>query len=90
LPGPRQPLYILGRRMLEILPYVPIAVRLRTGVAMLTYCDQVAFGVTSDYGSTPEADALARAIENGVAELVNAAGLRRTPPRRKAVTGARR
>lgn len=88
VPGPRRPLYVLGRRMLEILPYVPIAVRLRTGVAILTYCGQVAFGVTSDYGSTPEAEALARAIEAGVAELVTAAGHqpaahRRTRPRTK-------
>ncbi len=90
VPGPRQPLYVLGRRMLEILPYVPIAVRLRTGVAILSYCGQVAFGVTSDYGSTPEAAALARAIEDGISELVKAAGLRRTPPRKEAVTGARR
>jgi len=80
VPGPRQQLYVLGRRMLEILPYVPIAVRLRTGVAILTYCDQVTFGVTSDYGSTPEADALARAIVAGVAELVDAAGVTPTAP----------
>jgi diacylglycerol O-acyltransferase len=57
----------------EILPYVPIAVRLRTGVSVLTYCDRVAFGVTTDYRSAPEADLLARAIEAGVAELLAAA-----------------
>lgn len=73
VPGPRQPLYVLGRRMLEILPYVPIAVRLRTGVAVLTYCGEVTFGVTSDYDSMPEAAALARGIERGIAELVSAA-----------------
>jgi diacylglycerol O-acyltransferase len=72
VPGPREPLYLLGRRIVEILPYVPIAVRLRTGVAVLTYCDQVAFGVTSDYASAPEADLLAHGIEAGVAELVAA------------------
>jgi WS/DGAT C-terminal domain len=78
VPGPRRPLYVLRRRMLEILPYVPIAVRLRTGVAVLTYCDKVGFGVTSDYGSTPEADALARGIEKGIADLLAAA--RPLPP----------
>jgi diacylglycerol O-acyltransferase len=73
VPGPRQPLYALGRRVLEILPYVPIAVRLRTGVAVLTYCDEMRVGVTCDYGSTPEAAALARGIERGIADLVAAA-----------------
>jgi diacylglycerol O-acyltransferase len=72
VPGPRQPLYLLGRPILEILPYVPIALRLRTGVAVLTYRDRLAIGVTSDYGSVPEAEPLARAIEHGIAELVAA------------------
>jgi WS/DGAT/MGAT family acyltransferase len=73
VPGPRRPLYVLGRRMLEMFPYVPIAVRLRIGVSILTYCDQAAIGVTADYDSAPEADALAHAIEGGIAELVEAA-----------------
>src|SRR5205814_5025925 len=70
VPGPREPLYLIGRRIVEILPYVPIAVRLRIGVSVLTYCDRVAFSVTADYGSAPEADPLAHEIEVGIAELV--------------------
>jgi diacylglycerol O-acyltransferase len=31
VPGPQQPLYGMGRRLLEIIPYVPIATTLRTG-----------------------------------------------------------
>jgi diacylglycerol O-acyltransferase len=85
VPGPRRPLYCLGRRMLEILPYVPIALRLRTGVAVLTYCDRIAIGVTSDFGSVQEAETLAAAIERGLADLVAAALPRRRPPRRRAV-----
>ncbi|MGE5156231.1 MAG: WS/DGAT/MGAT family O-acyltransferase [Betaproteobacteria bacterium] len=73
VPGPRRPLYFLGHRMLEILPYVPIAVRLRTGIAILTYCDQVTFGITADYDSAPEIDLLATAIDRCLAELVDAA-----------------
>lgn len=73
VPGPREPLYLRGRRIVEILPYVPIALRMRVGVSILTYCDRVAFGVTADYASAPEADLLACAIEAGIAELVAAA-----------------
>ncbi|MCA2229250.1 WS/DGAT/MGAT family O-acyltransferase [Nonomuraea aurantiaca] len=64
VPGPREPLYLLGRRALEILPYVPIALRLRTGVSIFTYGDQVTFGVTGDYDSAPEVKPFARAIEH--------------------------
>ena len=33
VPGPQQPLYGLGRRLVEIIPYVPIATTLRTGIS---------------------------------------------------------
>ena len=80
VPGPRRPLYLLGHRMQEILPYVPIAVRLRTGIAILTYCDQVVFGITADYDSAPEVGLLATAIDEALAELVDAARLRASAP----------
>lgn len=69
VPGPRKPLYLLGRRTLEILPYVPIATRLRTGVSIFTYCDQVTFGVTGDRDSAPEVGRLARHIEDELHQL---------------------
>ncbi len=73
VPGPQQPLYGLGRRLVEIIPYVPIATTLRTGISIFTYCGQVTFGITSDYTTTPDIAVLAAAIEEGVAELVKAA-----------------
>jgi diacylglycerol O-acyltransferase / wax synthase len=73
VPGPRQPLYGLGRRLVEIIPYVPIATTLRTGVAIFTYCGNVTFGITGDYLTTPDVEVLARGIEEGVAELLAAA-----------------
>ena len=63
------PLYGLGRKLLEIIPYVPIATTLRTGVSIFSYCDQLNFGITADYASTPDIDVLAHGIENGVLEL---------------------
>jgi WS/DGAT/MGAT family acyltransferase len=73
VPGPQLPLYALGRRLEEIIPYVPIATTLRIGVCIFTYCGQVTFGITGDYDTTPDLDVLARGIENGVAELLTAA-----------------
>jgi WS/DGAT/MGAT family acyltransferase len=73
VPGPQQPLYGLGHRLVEIVPYVPIATTLRTGISIFTYCGQVTFGITGDYATTPDIAVLAAAIEAGVAELVKAA-----------------
>jgi WS/DGAT/MGAT family acyltransferase len=80
VPGPRQPLYVLGRQILEILPYAPIALRMRTGVAALSYCDQLTFGISSDYDSAPEVELLGRAIADGINELVQAARAMATAP----------
>jgi WS/DGAT/MGAT family acyltransferase len=73
VPGPRQPLYALGRRLVEIIPYVPIATTVRIGISIFTYCGDVTFGITGDYDTTPDIEVLARGIENGVAELLAAA-----------------
>lgn len=78
VPGPREPLYGLGRKLLEIIPYVPIATTLRTGVSILSYCDNLAFGITGDYQSTPDIDVLAHGIERGIGDLLKAADCSRS------------
>ena len=73
VPGPRQPLYGLGRRLVEIIPYVPIATTLRTGIAIFSYCGTVTFGITGDFAANPDLDVLARGIEHDLSELLAAA-----------------
>ena len=57
VPGPRKPLYALGRRLREIVPYVPIGSTMRTGVSIFTYCDKVTFGVTGDRAAAADGPA---------------------------------
>jgi len=73
IPGPRHLLSMLGRDIIELYPYVPIALRLRTGVAVLTYRDRMTFGITADLDSAPETPFLADAIENDIAALATSA-----------------
>jgi diacylglycerol O-acyltransferase len=73
VPGPRQPLYALGRRVAEIIPYVPIASTVRTGVSIFSYCGQVTFGVTGDAAAAADVETLARGIDDGMADLLAAA-----------------
>jgi WS/DGAT/MGAT family acyltransferase len=74
VPGPQQPLYGMGRKLLEIIPYVPIATTVRTGVSIFTYCGNMTFGVTGDFAANPDLSVLARGIEDGIRELRDAAG----------------
>jgi diacylglycerol O-acyltransferase len=78
VPGPREPLYWMGRRLEEIIPYVPIANTVRTGVSIFSYDGNITFGLTADYDANPDLEVLARGIENGVSELLLAA--KRTAP----------
>jgi WS/DGAT/MGAT family acyltransferase len=73
VPGPQQPVYGMGRRLLEIVPYVPIASTLRTGVCIFTYCGNVTFGITGDFAANPDLDVLAHGIESAITDLVKAA-----------------
>ncbi|ORW43238.1 diacylglycerol O-acyltransferase [Mycobacterium paraense] len=87
VPGPRKRQTLLGRRVLEILPVPPIALQLRTGIAMLSYADSFVFGITADYDTAPDIEALAAGIENGVAQLVKAGrGRKKAAAQREAVS----
>jgi diacylglycerol O-acyltransferase / wax synthase len=84
VPGPRSQQRLLGRQVLEILPIPPIALHLRTGIAMISYADKFVFGITADYDAAPDIEALAAGIENGVAQLVKAGRARRSKQRAQA------
>ncbi len=73
VPGPRQPLCAMGRRLLEMIACVPIATTVRTGITIFTYCGNVTFGITGDYAANPDLQILADGIENAMAELLTAA-----------------
>ncbi len=76
VPGPRARQTLMGRRVLEMLPIPPIALRLRTGIAMVSYAEAFAFGIMADYDTAPDIDALAAGIEAGLRHLVAAARAR--------------
>ena len=72
VPGPQIPLYVLGRRMLQAFPFVPLGGQMRVTVAIFSYDGQVNFGVTGDYDAAPDVDVLCRGVEKGLAELLGA------------------
>jgi diacylglycerol O-acyltransferase len=73
VPGPQHPLFLAGRRMLEAIPYVPLANQVRIGIAIFSYDGSLKFGVTGDYDSAPDIEILCQGIERGLTELLNAA-----------------
>ncbi|HXW57869.1 MAG TPA: wax ester/triacylglycerol synthase family O-acyltransferase [Solirubrobacteraceae bacterium] len=83
VPGPQFQLFVAGRPMLESFPYVPIAGRVRIGLAIFSYNGAITFGATADYDSTPDVDVLCQGIERSMAELVDFAQGHDQPGRAK-------
>jgi diacylglycerol O-acyltransferase / wax synthase len=70
VPGPQQPVYTLGRRMLESFPFVPVVGSIRIVVAIFSYDGGLYFGVTGDYDGASDIDVLTAGIERGMQDLL--------------------
>jgi diacylglycerol O-acyltransferase / wax synthase len=82
IPGPQFPLFLMGRRMLRVFPMVPLAKRQALCVGIMSYDGQVNFGLIGDYDAMSDLDDLGRDLEAALADLVEAAGGRRSIFRR--------
>ncbi|WP_157777785.1 WS/DGAT domain-containing protein [Nocardia terpenica] len=70
IPGPRHRLTLGERDVLEMWPCIPIALRVRTTIAILSYADRLTFGITGDYDTTPDLDTIASGIATEIAVLL--------------------
>ncbi len=72
VPGPQQPLYCMGAKMLEAFPYVGAFAGSAVVVAVLSYNGALGFGLTSDRDAVPDLGVFAEGIEKSLAELERA------------------
>ena len=73
VPGPRVPLYLLGSRMLETYPLVPLMGQLGLGLALFSYADRLSWGFSADWDLVPDLHDLVAAVEESFEELAGAA-----------------
>ena len=83
VPGPRRPLYLLGHEMLSAYPYVPIGGEMGINCAVLSYNGTVYFGFTGDEQAAPDLQKFPACVDESVAELKAAFGLREPRASRK-------
>ncbi len=74
VPGPRVPLYVAGRRLCALYPYVPVAAGLRVSIGIFSYLRAMTFGINADFDAFPDVEVLADGICAGMQELVDLAG----------------
>lgn len=74
VPGPQQPLYVLGRKLRALYPMVPLAENTALGIAIMSYNGQLNFGLTADFDALEDVDTLADELYSAIEELAAAAG----------------
>ena len=72
IPGPPEPLWMLGCPLEEAYPIVPFADRHSLSIGLTTVCDQAFIGLYADRRALPEADRLAELIDAEFDELLAA------------------
>ena len=91
VPGPQVPLYAMGKRMIAYYPYVPVGYAVGCGCAIMSYDQNLYFGLTSDTQAMPDVEKLKEALERSFIELRDAAGVEEIKPKvMKARRGRRR
>jgi diacylglycerol O-acyltransferase len=81
VPGPQQPLYLLGHKMLCLYPYVPVGGEMALNCAILTYDGTAYFGFSGCAYAAPDLRRLETFLKLSFTELRESAGVR--PPQEK-------
>jgi diacylglycerol O-acyltransferase len=76
VPGPQFSLYLMGRRMIEPFPMVPLAKNQGLGIALMSYDGRMNFGLNGDYDVMWDIEDFAEDLGLSLAELAEAAGVK--------------
>jgi len=78
VPGPQVPLYLMGARLIEAFPIVPLTQNLTVVVGILSYDGTLHFGLWADRDAGGDLEVLAGGIEDAFAEMAKVATERGT------------
>jgi WS/DGAT/MGAT family acyltransferase len=62
VPGPQFPVYLLGARMQEIYPLVPLAGNQGLGIALFSYDGRLYWGLNADWDALPDIHAMVKGL----------------------------
>lgn len=83
VPGPPFPLYLLGARMLEAYPLVPLFLGQALGIALFSNAGKLFWGFNADWDALPDLHDLVGAVDASFAELQQGQATSRKPAARK-------
>jgi WS/DGAT/MGAT family acyltransferase len=82
IPGPREPVYLLGARLADAYPVVPLSEGHALSIGVFSLADRVCFGCYADPRALPEARSLPDALNAAALELQGVGAAR---PRERSV-----
>ena len=85
VPGPQSPLYLLGHKMRDWYPYVPVGGEMALNCAILSYDGKVFFGFSGDVHAAPDLWRMEKFLKESFGELRRALRLqqvRKTRPQK--------
>ncbi len=69
VPGPQFPLYISGRRLLQLYPVAFLPRNHALAIGIMSYDGELSFGLLGDYDALPDIDTIADGLRSAIAEL---------------------
>jgi WS/DGAT/MGAT family acyltransferase len=75
VPGPQEPLEADGRRLVDLIPMVPVGRNLALSVGIVSYHGRMSFGLTADFDVVPDVESFAEDLEAALGEMAKTAGL---------------
>ena len=73
VPGPPVPIYLMGARMAEIYPLVPLFKQQGLGIALFSYTGRLCWGFDADWDAVPDLHDFVKAVETEVERLLSRA-----------------
>jgi WS/DGAT/MGAT family acyltransferase len=75
IPGPQQPMYLAGARVVASYPSMPLGENAALSVACSSLGGTMAFGLTGDWDGMPDLDRLATALDDALDEIAKVAAV---------------
>lgn len=86
VPGPQIPLYLLGAKLVEMYPLVPLLENTGIGVALFSYDGKLCWGFNAEYNMVADLRVFVEAVDTSFQELAAAAGVETSTPRGPGLT----
>ncbi|HJR44552.1 MAG TPA: wax ester/triacylglycerol synthase family O-acyltransferase [Actinomycetota bacterium] len=75
IPGPQEPMYFAGARLVAYHPVLPISESTALSIAVTSLSGTMGFGFTADWDAVPDIDLLSQGVVESFAELKKAVGV---------------